>query len=199
MKSKTIIVVLFVVMVAVQWFVPLQMIRGNKVILSDGKEFKFKLAPVDPEDPFRGKYLNLSYEANRFDVIPPPTYDQGEKVYVHLEADGEGFARIRDLSRREPDEEVDFIQANVQYTMGEDTLTVFIAYPFDRYYLNEKMAGPIERMLVGNQADSTALNYALVRVNAGKAALEELYLDDIPLEEWYQRMSEREVPEKVPQ
>lgn len=199
MTNKTIVMVLFVVMVVVQWFVPMQMIRGNKVILSDGKEYKFKLAPVDPEDPFRGKYLNLSYEANRFDVIPPPTYDQGEKVYVHLEVDGEGFARIKDLSRLKPTAEIDFIQANVQYTMGEDTVTVLIAYPFDRYYLNEKMAGPIERMLVGNEADSTALNYALIRVNAGKAALEELYLDDVPLEEWYQRMSQREVPEKVPQ
>lgn len=199
MKGKALIISLFVVMVAVQWLVPLQMIRGSQVTLSTGNEYKFKLAPVDPEDPFRGKYLNLSFEADQVKVIPPPQWSPGDKGFAILEEDDKGFARIRELVMDKPAADSNFIRVKVQNVVGEDPMTVYVQYPFDRYYINERMARPIEEMIFENQSDTTRLNYALVRVNSGQAALEKLYLDDIPLEEWYKRLPKGDVPEKIPQ
>lgn len=199
MKSKTLIISLFVVMVAVQWLVPLWKIQGSQETLTSGNEYKFRLAPVDPEDPFRGKYLNLTFEANRIDVIPPPRWESGEKAFVTVEEDSQGFAQIKELSKEKPDPDADYIRVDVRSVMGEDTMMVFIQYPFDRYYINEKMADPIQKMILENQSDTTKLNYALVRVRSGQAALEKLYLDDVPLEEWYKRFPKGNIPEKVPQ
>jgi len=71
--------------------------------------------------------------------------------------------------------------------VGGDSLLVFIEYPLDRYYINEKMAGPIEEFIFENQSDSTRINYAVVRVRSGRALLEEVYIDDVPVSEWKDR------------
>lgn len=184
MKNKWLLVLLFVIMACIQWIVPMQMVRDSRSTLVSGTEYKFRLAPVDPEDPFRGKYLDLDFDISRVKVGTPPHWTSGDKVFVVLETDSAGFARVNRLSREIPEPDTDFIASRIRSAVGEDSLLVFIEYPLDRYYINEKIAGPIEEMIFENQRDSTKINYALVRVRAGKAILEELYIDEIPVSEW---------------
>lgn len=64
---KTIhIFLIFVLVAALQLFIPAQMILKQETILKKGTAYKFKAQPVDPSDPFKGKYINLNYEIDSF-------------------------------------------------------------------------------------------------------------------------------------
>lgn len=184
MINKWYLILLLAILVCIQWIVPMQMVRDSRSTLTSGTEYKFRLAPVDPEDPFRGKYLDLDFDISRVKVATPPYWSPGDKVYVILDEDPDGFARVNRLSGEAPEPGVDFIESRIRSAVGEDSLLVFIEYPLDRYYINEKMAGPIEEFIFENQNDSTRINYAVVRVRSGRALLEEVYIDDVPVSEW---------------
>ena len=51
------IFILFIIVVCAQLFVPSQMIFQQEDVLKTGTAFKFKTQPVDPSDPFKGKYI----------------------------------------------------------------------------------------------------------------------------------------------
>ena len=52
----------FVALVAAQALLPLALIAWNEQALASGTRVTLKTAPVDPVDPFRGRYVTLSYE-----------------------------------------------------------------------------------------------------------------------------------------
>ncbi|MBK6341440.1 MAG: GDYXXLXY domain-containing protein [Flavobacteriales bacterium] len=54
---------LFLGIALAQLAVPAWMIAGRERVLSQGEVFKFKTAPIDPRDPFRGEYVRLDFEA----------------------------------------------------------------------------------------------------------------------------------------
>ena len=188
MKNKALILISFLLMVGAQWYIPYQMIQDQSTTLATGNMYKFKIAPVDPEDPFRGKFLRLSFQSNEIKVAPEPFWEVGESVYVQFGKDALGFARIVDLTKTEPDGgQIDYIKTTIQNIYGDDSLTVFVEYPFDRYYINERMAEPLEKILAENLMDSTSLNYATVRIRSGQAVLEEVYIDEVSVPEWYKK------------
>lgn len=188
MKSKGFVIVLFAVIVGIQWFVPLQMLQDRRSTLSSGKIYKFKMAPMDPEDPFRGKYLDLRFEEDQIKVGPETQWQAGESVYVILQKDSLGFAQITNLSNDKPGSEKDYIKTTIGYVDGGESLTAHIDYPFDRYYINERMAGPLEKILTENQRDTSKVNYAQVRIRSGQAILEEVFIDERSVPEWYEKV-----------
>lgn len=191
MRNKAIILISFLLMVGAQWYIPYQMIQDQSTTLSTGNMYKFKIAPVDPEDPFRGKFLRLNFQDNEIKVAPEPFWQAGESVFVQFGKDSLGFARIVNLTTTEPDRsQSDYLKTTIQNVYGTDSLTVFVEYPFDRYYINERMAEPLEKILAENLLDTTSLNYVTVRIRSGQAVLEEVYIDEISIPEWYRKMKE---------
>jgi len=190
MKNKVFILFSFLLMVGAQWYIPYQMIQDRSTTLSTGNMYKFKIAPVDPEDPFRGKFLRLQFETNEIKVAPEPFWQVGESVYAQFEIDTLGFARIVDLTKTQPDSYLDYIKTTIQNVRGVDSLVVSVEYPFDRYYINERMAKPLEKILAENLMDTSSLNYAAVRIRSGQAVLEEVYIDEISIPEWYRKVKE---------
>ena len=63
---RTITFLCFGLLVAAQLYVPASMILGRENTIKAGKEFQFRVAPIDPNDPLRGKYIRLDYEDNFF-------------------------------------------------------------------------------------------------------------------------------------
>lgn len=187
MKNKVIILLLFILIAGIQWFIPIRLISEKHSIWLEGRTYKFQLTPLDPEDPFRGKYLQLKFEENHFRTDGQAGWQRGESVYVQLKRNAQGFVRITGLARNLPADDVDFVKATVRDAYGEDSLRIFIDYPFDRYYVNEKMADPLEKPLLSNLQDTSRINYALIRIKSGEAVLEEVYLDDVPVSEWAER------------
>ncbi len=79
---KAIVWIGFALLVIVQWLVPGQLIWKKEKVLAEGVTYKFQSAPVDPNDPFRGKYIVLNFKENSLTVKKETGFNYGEKVYV---------------------------------------------------------------------------------------------------------------------
>jgi uncharacterized membrane-anchored protein len=49
MNNRKIVLTAFILLVLAQLYVPARMIFNRELIITKGKEFKFRAAPVDPE------------------------------------------------------------------------------------------------------------------------------------------------------
>lgn len=176
MFSKKLFVIGFVLTALVQLYVPANMIYNQENILNTGAEFKFKAAPIDPNDPFRGKYITLRFEAVNFTVQNKNEWTINEEVYVQLGKDSTGFAKIKSVSKKKPDNQ-DYIKANIAFLTNDRTNNLRIQYPFDRFYMEESKAQAAENMYRESIIDSTKIAYALVNVKQGYAVISDVMID----------------------
>lgn len=192
----------FAVTALAQLAVPAHLIRRQQTTLAHGTEYRFRTAPVDPADPFRGRYVALDFEAACADTGYEPHWPvQERKWFARLARDAEGYARIEGLSRERP-AAGDYIQVRSRgwsCVNGQERLEL----PFNRYYLPEEMAPQAEAAYLASNRRAQAASqvqvpdgeppehrvpaYATVRVRDGHAAFEELYLDGLPLREFLAR------------
>jgi len=180
---KKITLLLLVAAFLMQWFVPLNMIMQQETILEEGTTFKFKTAPIDPNDPFRGKFIVLNYEASRMDVLNGELWYKGEPVFVRIEEDVNGFAAIASLEKVAPIDEKHFVKAEIARVWGKDPVQVRIKYPFERFYMEETKAPRAEAIFRDLWNDATTMVYGVVVINEGKAALEDVLVDGVSIKE----------------
>ncbi|RMG23233.1 MAG: hypothetical protein D6730_14855 [Bacteroidetes bacterium] len=190
MTRNNLIFVAFAAMVLLQLFVPAYMIVEQENVIKKGKAFKFRTAPIDPSDPFRGKYITLSFEDDRLLTADWQAWEAHEdaEVYLELETDSAGFARIRQVHLSPPAHTQDYFRATL-YNVYEAHQHPGMGYlhfrfPFNRFYMEESKAGPAEQLYreAGRQPDSTEV-YAVVYVRSGKAVVAEVMLNGLPIKE----------------
>lgn len=177
MSSKKILFPLFILLALIQLYFPGRMVWDMEDVLISGTEYKFRTAPVDPYDPFRGKYITLDYQDTEFEVDDPEDWDVEELVFVTIQEDKEGFAIIKDITREEPEGELDYIKCNVRRIYFSDGDRLEVEYPFDRFYMEESKAGPAETAYNESNRDSLSTTYALVNVKKGNAVLKDVIID----------------------
>jgi uncharacterized membrane-anchored protein len=174
----------FVVLALIQAAVPLFMIARREATLRDGVQYKFRTAPVDPADPFRGRYVALRMEQESVVVPSGADFRRGERVFAVLEQTPDGFARLGDVSRTRPGSNA-YIKARVRYPQSwGSTNTVSLDLPFDRYYMNEKQAPKAEQAYWQHSRRTSQTAYITVRVKSGSAVLENLYIGDKKVEDY---------------
>lgn len=183
MSSKKILLSTFILVALVQLFVPAKMIFDKEDTLKTGTDYKFNAAPIDPSDPFRGKYIILSYRDNVAKVKNEKDWDSGEFVYVYLEKDQNNFAKITSVSKEKPTENQGFVKAKVSAVSSDGTNKLTIYYPFDRYYMEESKAYDAELVYTKWVQDTTKRTYALVRIKKGDAVLKDVLIDEISIRE----------------
>ena len=178
MKGR-ILLVLLGLAILVQLAVPASMILKRERVLAHGQAFKFRTAPVDPYDAFRGRFVALGFDQNT--VVAPPGHDfaRGQTVHVRLVEDADGFAKLADLSRERPDA-APYLTTKIQYVGGD---IVHLRLPFDRFYMDENAAPAAEQAYRQNTASSNRNAYVQVRIDKGFAVLEDLYVDGVPIRE----------------
>lgn len=182
MKTKNILIA-FALTALAQLAIPLKMVYDSEMTERHGVEYKFRTAPIDPTDPFRGKYITLNYD---IDMVPvkDSTWVSNEEIYVLLGTDAEGFAKIKNISRVQP-EQGDYIATKVDYYYAYNK-NLHIELPFDRYYMEEGKAYEAETAYI--KYNSTAENakpaYALVAIMDGDAVLKDVIIDGIPIKEY---------------
>lgn len=183
MKHKFIIATVFVIMVVAQLFIPAQMILERENVLNTGHSFKFKTAPVDPYDPFRGKYVTLNYSETNF-YVDDSTWNGQGKAYVLIKEDDEGFASISDVVREEPSETQDFIYCDIRYNTWNEPHYISVEYPFDRFYMEESKAQEAETFVRQFAIDSNEVTYAMVSIKDGQAVIKDVYIGDKPIKDY---------------
>lgn len=184
MKNKYILLIAFIFVAAAQIYIPASMIFDSEDILSTGKAYKFKTAPVDPNDPFRGKYITLYFEQNVFKVKGDTKFMRGEDIFVLLHENEDGFAEMEDLSLEVPVGTIDYVKAKIDYIItNDDTASIFIDYPFDRFYMEEYEAPEAEITYNESQIDFSIIAYALVKIKDGDAMLEDVIVDGVSIKD----------------
>ncbi len=174
---------LFIVVAAVQLFVPTKMILDRERILNKGKIYKFKTAPIDPTDPFRGKYITLNFAERSVKVDSTQEWKRDDKIYVLLEEDSDGFAKIKGVRKNKPEGQ-DFVRAKVRYSRKYNH-SIDVSFPFRKYYMEESKAYDAERYTRRWRIniDSTQNVYAVVRVIDGESVLQNVMVDDKRIED----------------
>jgi uncharacterized membrane-anchored protein len=80
------------------------LVEQRAQILRGGTEIRLKTVPIDPRDLFRGDYVVLAYPISTVeaDTAGKATFERGERVYVSLGRDEQGFAKAVGVSRDWP-------------------------------------------------------------------------------------------------
>lgn len=182
-----------------QLFAVRSMIINHEKVLTNGTQYKMKTTPVDPYDPFRGKYVRLSVD-NVLELEPTDTYKAGEAVYATLKMDGLGFIDISSIQRTKPLHQK-FIKTKIRYASlytknrnkeNKPKIEVFrvtLDLPFQRFYLEENVAPKAETLYRRHSQRNKEDAYITFRLLKGKAVLEQLFIKDVPVAEFV-RLSE---------
>jgi uncharacterized membrane-anchored protein len=183
MNSKKTLVFTFMLVALVQLLVPAKMIWDREDVLATGTEYKFKTAPIDPNDPFRGKYIILSYKADTWSVLNEKDWREGETIYVSFTKDNAGFAKIKSISRKKPSSSNDFCKGKVDFVTADGSNQIIVNFPFDRFYMEESKAYEAELAYGRSQLDTSKVTYASVNIKQGDAVLKDVLIDGVSLRE----------------
>jgi uncharacterized membrane-anchored protein len=186
MNKKTILI-LFAIVAVAQLAIPAKMVLERELTLSSGETFKFRTAPVDPYDAFRGRYVSLQTEVER-QAIPLESKAKikpGSRIYVTLSKDGQGFAKAESVGT-EPPTEGSYVTAPLRSISGGRAR---VDFPLDRYYLPEDLAPRAERAYFEHSRGGKRDAYILVRVRSGEAVIEDLYVGGMPIRDFLDQHS----------
>lgn len=178
---KTAPTTLIVLVFCLQLFVPARMIFRQENTLKTGVPYKFKTRPIDPNDPFRGKYITLNYEANSFKTNENGWENYSGMVYVYLFQNEAGFAQVKTVSKTPLDLPEDYIIAQSNYTYN---CTIYFELPFNRFYMNENKAYDAEISVMRAQRDSLKNCYGLVYLKDGIGVLDNVFIDGMDLKKY---------------
>lgn len=176
--------ILFLLVIAlVQLYIPAKMIWGYESIIQNGAAHKFKTAPIDPADPFRGRYIRLDFEATSTAIPDASIWDINQEIFVQFRINAEGFSEIADITKSPPEQQADFVKAKVDYVIDDSIPKIFIEYPFTRYYMEESKAPYAEEVVFKAATDSNSVTYALVYIKNGTAVIKDVLINNESLKE----------------
>lgn len=186
MKTK-VIFGLFVGLALLQVAVPIGQVVKHEDILRTGTPYKFRTAPVDPYDAFRGRYVALNYADTLAKPRAADSFDHYRRpAYVTLTKDAAGFAQFGEISLAPPGTG-DFLRVTAFSHDYKEKDRVRFGLPFDRFYMEESKAPQAEAVYRSqrNRPGQTAPpTYVLVRVKDGRGVIENLYVQDKPIRQF---------------
>ncbi len=181
--QKIIIWSAFGLMAAAQLFVPASMIAGHEIVLQNGTLYRFKTAPVDPYDAFRGRFVSVRLEGLREVEAKDTAFEPGEKACAYIGVDEAGFGYITHATKR-PEEPGDYLYVEIIHTYEGKLVFKDV---IDRYYMPEDLAPEAERAYREHSRNGDVERrdaFVTVRVRSGKAVLEDLYVAGKPIREF---------------
>jgi uncharacterized membrane-anchored protein len=171
-----------VLLIAVHLAIPFHMIRDRENTLRNGELFMFRTRPIDPADPFQGRYVRLAFEEDYLacpeDEMPDLAYR--EPIYILLKHGENGFAKLVDWSRERPSAG-HYLKSRClgkqtrwnSETKEREHLGIQVDLPFNRFYMDEAKA-PRAEILARDAVRSTNC-WANVRILNGKAVIEDVF------------------------
>ena len=172
----------------------------HEVIVRKGTVHRFQTAPVDPFDAFRGRYVALNFKAFR-NFSSDVEISREKWCYLQIGTNVDGFSVIERISQKSDvpppylkvrawssmiyEKEVDSEGKEHSVPSGKYRI-YFPNLPFERYYMPERLAPQAEEVYRQHQqaAESDEHNtVAVVRIWNGRAVVEDLEIDDIPIRE----------------
>jgi len=184
----------FAVAAVAQWFLPLAGVWQHERVVSRGVPMRIRCLAPDPYDPLRGRYLAVRPEEFRL-PRPEGMSDSGRApVWATLVAGEDGVARIESLSL-EPvsGPTVIRLEATGLYR-DEGGDTVFVAWPFDRFDLNERLAPDADKLVAERYREGQERPVAEIRVLDGRAVLTDVLVDGVSIRDVVRRRAAETPP-----
>jgi hypothetical protein len=181
----------FAVAAIAQWLLPLAGIWQHERIVARGTVVRIECVAPDPYDPLRGRYLAVRPAEGR---VPKPEGMVGRDavpVWATLVAGADGLSRIESLSL-EPVSGPTVIRLVAKWSHWKGVPwpeTVFIEWPFDRFYLNERLAPDADELVAERFRDGKR-TVAEVRLLDGRAVLTDILLDGVSIREVVKQQAE---------
>ncbi|WP_395741979.1 GDYXXLXY domain-containing protein [Prosthecobacter sp.] len=175
---KTLPFLLFGLVALAQWAAPLSQIWTHEQVLTQGTLIKLKCGAPDPYDPLRGRYLAVRPDQRDAAVPAGMKLEPGMTVYGTFTTGADGLATLSGLSLTPPADGA-YLRLKAGYVYDNE---VSIEWPFDRFYLNEKLAPEADKWFAENIRTTNGIT-AEVRILNGRAVLQDLSLDGKPFRE----------------
>lgn len=170
---KTFLIGIFALVAVAQLSVPAMMALGRVQTLANGRVWKLKTAPIDPEDAVRGRYVYLHFQAE-------DNYRQAEQVksvdsiYAILKEGTDGFAEIDHISSSPVPGDSALKVEPGGFWDGQQR----IVFPFRYFWVTEKNAPAAETAYRENSRRGQQNAFVTIRIRNGDSALEQLYIDN---------------------
>lgn len=154
---------------------PIWMIVQENNTFNEGNAYKFECAALDPNDPFRGKYIRLQFENIEF----PDTLSNyvGKPTYGLLSINEKGYASITEIDTIMPSA-APFLKL-IEFSRTNHANSYLL--PFDRLYMNENKAQAAEDLYRNALRDTAQEVYAKVYINGDRFLLEDVFVNDVRL------------------
>lgn len=165
MKNKKL---LFAAYGLVILLIPFYLIFQSESILTEGHKHKIRLQGYDPMDPFRGKYLRLSFDNN---VPCEKGVKTGSTGYVILKKDSLGFSYFASVQANRPSHS-DYIEAKVQMIFGGEAMIDLDN--MNKYFINEDIASDAEEVIGDFTSQAPDKIWLTIRVLDGEARIEDI-------------------------
>ncbi len=195
---KKILLLILGITVALQLLIPVSMILKHEKVMRDGSLYRFKTRPIDPVDPFQGRYVQLGFE-NDYIVAPTNAIEpaRNERVYVTLGTDPAGLCKMTGWSRSKPEQgnylKLKYWGKKYNWSAKDDNQRysgLQFKLPFDRFYMEESKAPRAERLVRNRRINRSDENtnlfincWANVRVLNGAGLIEDVLVDGTPIGE----------------
>ena len=179
-------VAVFAVAALAQWLLPLSGIWQHERVIARGVPVRIRCTAPDPYDPFRGRYLAVRPEGTQ---VPEPEGmpERGAvPVWATLVADADGLSRIESLSL-EPVAGPTVVRLQARWQRwNQDGDTVVVEWPFDRFYVNERLAPDADK-LVAERFRGGEKPVAEIRLLDGRAVLTDVLVDGVSIRDVVKR------------
>ncbi|MGQ2983543.1 GDYXXLXY domain-containing protein [Flavobacterium sp.] len=185
--SNKLLIAGFVLTALAQIAVPAKMMYDCEMTERHGTEYKFRTEPIDPADPFRGKYITLSFDNTVY--LKDTIRNWNKDAYVYIIKDKDGFAKVTNVSCDPINSKKDFFKAKAWGYNG----MLHIEFPFDRYYMEEGKAYEAE-LAYRDYSRRDSLEkpaYAVVAVKDGHSVLKDVIVDGKPIRDYV--LEQREI------
>lgn len=178
MNGRTAALLLLSGALCAQIATPVFMIAQREKVLHRGEAFRFRCAPVDPADAFRGRYVAIRLESNS--APADAGFARGQRAFVTVAAGTNGFARFAGVRHARPDGDA-WIRTRVSWSRLP-THTTFDT-TMTRFYMEESEAPRAEtawrETTRWNRTNHTAA--VVARVYRGMAVIQDLEIDGRPI------------------
>jgi hypothetical protein len=177
---------LFVLLALAQIAVPVGQIRKYEDILRNGTVYKFRTAPVDPYDAFRGRYVALNFADTQAPLRRGEIIGYRAPAFVTLLKDAAGFVQFGEISGTPP-AKGDFLRVEFLYTGKAGGTTAQFQLPFTRFNMEETLAPRADAAYSrhANRGDRTVDDvYVAVRVKDGRGVIEDLIFKGKPIRDF---------------
>ncbi len=177
--KKTWMAIAFLALIALQLFVLVWHIYSYEAVLKKGEVFYLKVTPVDPFDPFRGRYVALEFEGLNELAKNLDNHEVKREtscayaVLQKSENKPDSFAR---LALKEPQGESSLKVLLTKKSASSPPLFLVKALN-SRYYMREDLAPLVDMLLRGN----VHTVFAKVRVLGAQSVIEDLVVSEVPV------------------